>query len=120
MLAFAHVVDEVEPRQAGMAPFEVGHEARQDADDLATLGQRAVGDRAHRARGTTTVHDAVAVAREQFAEVKGRRAIPRIGLVAGSAVNADTHASRHSSRSMITSVPRLPAVTACGVLAGTM
>src|SRR6185312_1482836 len=97
VLALAHVIDEIEMCQARMAPFQVGHEARQDADDFAALRQRAVRDRPHRTRRAAAVDDAVAIAREQFTEAECRFAITRVGLVAGSAVNADAHGKRREA-----------------------
>jgi hypothetical protein len=38
MLALAHVLHQFQSGQSGMAPFQIRHEARQDADHLATFG----------------------------------------------------------------------------------
>ena len=58
-----------------MAPFEVGHELRQDADHAAAARERTVGERAHRAHRAAAVDDADAGVREHLAEPARRGAI---------------------------------------------
>ncbi len=94
----------------GMAPLEVGHEARQDADDFAALGQGAIGQRTHQALRAAAIDDRAVAAGQDFAERARRGVELGRGLRTGGRVNADSHYSTVTDlarlRGWSTSVPR--------------
>ena len=93
MLALAHVLDHFEVFDAGVLPFHVGHEARNDADHLAAARQRAVRKRSHQPDRAAAVDDAVAGFGKQLAQARGRGVIRRVAHLTRSAINANPHGS---------------------------
>jgi len=89
VFARTQILDQLEVGESLVAPLELGHEARQDADHAPTASQRAVGECTHRADGAATVDDSYALCREHLAEASRRRAVVRMGAATRGAIHAD-------------------------------
>ena len=85
VLAGAQVLHQLELGESAVPPFELRHEARQDADDAPPFAERSVGQRAHGADRAAAVDDTEARRREHFAQaVRGGAVLLMRGAARGT------------------------------------
>ena len=88
ILALVHGLDHHGLGQRRMARLAAHQESRDDADRLATCLQHGVGQHTHQADAAAAIDQGYALARQQFAQPRGRVAGGGAGAKAGAAENA--------------------------------
>jgi hypothetical protein len=84
-----HAVNHFQAGQALVADFGVHQALRNHPDDLATGGQRRVGDGAHQAHRATAVDQGDTALGQGVAQEGGCLTVDRLGAGAGTAEHAD-------------------------------
>jgi hypothetical protein len=97
LLAFVHVLDDQHLLDIRQRMLLADEKARNDPGDIAAGGQRRPGEAPHQPFAAAAVDNADPLGRERAPELFSRAREPRVGAVAGPAIDANVSNRAHVS-----------------------